>query len=98
MARKAATSEYITKLKVTLTGLSPPIWRRLLVPAGMTLAQMALRFILSNPDVSTVIPGMRKAHNVEENTAASDAGPLSPELRARLRVHRWDRKPTEWSQ
>jgi len=40
MARKAATSEYITKLKVTLTGLSPPIWRRLLVPAGMTLRDL----------------------------------------------------------
>lgn len=40
---------------------------RPLVPAGMTMAQMALSFILSNPDVSTVIPGMRKARNVEEN-------------------------------
>jgi aryl-alcohol dehydrogenase-like predicted oxidoreductase len=69
-----------------------------LLPAGMTLAEMALRFILSNRDVSTVIPGMRRARNVEENTAASDAGPLSPELVARLRAHRWDRQPTEWSQ
>ena len=69
-----------------------------LLPAGMTMAEMALRFILSNPDVSTVIPGMRKARNVEANTAASDAGPLSPELIARLRSHRWDRKPTSWSQ
>jgi aryl-alcohol dehydrogenase-like predicted oxidoreductase len=64
----------------------------------MTMAEMALRFILSNPDVSTVIPGMRKARNVEANTAASDAGPLSPELIAKLRSHRWDRKPTSWSQ
>jgi aryl-alcohol dehydrogenase-like predicted oxidoreductase len=69
-----------------------------LLPAGVTLAEMALRFILSNPDVSTVLPGMRKAHNVEANAAASDAGPLSPELIARLRAHRWDRKPTSWSQ
>jgi aryl-alcohol dehydrogenase-like predicted oxidoreductase len=57
-----------------------------------------LRFILSNPDVSTVIPGMRKARNVEANTAASDAGPLPPTLLAELRRHRWDREPTEWSQ
>jgi aryl-alcohol dehydrogenase-like predicted oxidoreductase len=69
-----------------------------LVPGGMTLADMALRFILSNPDVSTVIPGMRRAANVQANTAASDAGPLSPELLVRLRAHRWDREPTAWSQ
>ncbi|MGZ6273305.1 MAG: aldo/keto reductase, partial [Candidatus Limnocylindrales bacterium] len=53
-----------------------------LVPPGMTMAEMALRFILSNPDVSTVIPGMRKTENVEANTAAGDAGPLPPELLA----------------
>ena len=63
-----------------------------LVPAGMTMAQMALRFILSNPDVSTVIPGMRKARNVEENTAVSDAGPLPAALLSELRKNRWDRK------
>jgi len=69
-----------------------------LVPAGMTMPEMALRFILSNSDVSTVIPGMRKARNVASNTAASDAGPLPADLVAELRKHRWDRKPTEWSQ
>jgi aryl-alcohol dehydrogenase-like predicted oxidoreductase len=71
---------------------------RPLVPAGMTMAEMALRFILSNPDVSTVIPGMRKAGYVEANLAAAEAGPLPAELIARLRGHRWDRTPTEWSQ
>jgi aryl-alcohol dehydrogenase-like predicted oxidoreductase len=69
-----------------------------LVPPGMTMAEMALRFILSNPDVSAVIPGMRRTENVKANTAASDAGPLPPELIARLRKHRWDRQPTSWSQ
>ena len=69
-----------------------------LAPAGMTMAEMALRFILSNPDVSTVIPGMRRSRHVEANTAASDAGPLPPELLAKLRRHRWDRTPTDWSQ
>jgi aryl-alcohol dehydrogenase-like predicted oxidoreductase len=68
------------------------------VPPGMTMPEMALRFILSNPDVSTVIPGMRKTANVEANTAASDAGPLPPDLMAELRKHRWDRVPTSWSQ
>jgi aryl-alcohol dehydrogenase-like predicted oxidoreductase len=71
---------------------------RPLVPAGMTMPEMALRFILSNPDVSTIIPGMRKARNVEANTAAGDAGPLPPALLAELRKHRWDREPTDWSQ
>jgi len=71
---------------------------RPLVPDGMTMAELALRFILSNPDVSTVIPGMRSTRNVEANLAAADAGPLPAELLARLRAHRWDRTPTRWSQ
>ena len=37
MARKAAPTGDIVKLKVTLQGISPPIWRRLLIPAAMTL-------------------------------------------------------------
>ena len=71
---------------------------RPLVPAGMTMAEMALRFILSNPMVSTVIPGMRKLAHVESNTATSDAGSLPVALLDQLRVHRWDRVPTTWSQ
>jgi aryl-alcohol dehydrogenase-like predicted oxidoreductase len=69
-----------------------------LVPAGMTMPEMALRFILNNPDVSTIIPGMRKRKNVEANLAASDKGPLPAPLHAKLRPHRWDRTPTKWSQ
>jgi aryl-alcohol dehydrogenase-like predicted oxidoreductase len=65
---------------------------------GMTLPEMALRFILNNKDVSTIIPGMRKLRNVESNAAASDKGPLPAQLQAELRKHRWDRKPTKWSQ
>jgi aryl-alcohol dehydrogenase-like predicted oxidoreductase len=66
---------------------------RPLVPPGMTMAEMAMRFILSNPDVSVVIPGMRKLAHVESNLAASDHRPLPPELIATLRAHRWDRRP-----
>ena len=69
-----------------------------ITPAGMTLPEMALRFILSNSDVSTTIPGMRKPHHVAANLACSDAGPLSPDLLAELRTHRWMRTPTHWSQ
>lgn len=69
-----------------------------LVSDGMTMPEMALRFILSNPDVSTIIPGMRKLSHVESNIAASDKGALSDELITELRKHRWDRTPTSWSQ
>jgi len=68
-----------------------------IVPAGMTLPEMALRFILSNSDVSTTIPGMRKAEHVRQNIAASEAGPLDKSLLAELKKHRWDRRPKHWS-
>ena len=71
---------------------------RPLIPAGMTMPEMALRFILNNPDVSTIIPGMRKIEHVESNMAASEAGGLTGELHSQLKEHRWDREPTEWSQ
>ena len=65
---------------------------------GISLAEMALRFILNNKDVSTTIPGMRKVGNVEANAAASDRGVLPGPVQAELRKHRWDRMPTKWSQ
>ena len=65
---------------------------------GMTMPEMALRFILNSPDVHTTIPGMRKRKNVESNLAASDRGPLPEQLHAQLRPHRWVRIPTKWSQ
>jgi aryl-alcohol dehydrogenase-like predicted oxidoreductase len=71
---------------------------RPLVPAGMTMADIALRFILTNRTVSTIIPGMRKLKNVEANMAASDGRALPPEMVQKLRPHRWDRTPTSWSQ
>ena len=69
-----------------------------LVPNGMTIPEMALRFILAEPTVSTIIPGMRKMRHVESNIATSDAGPLDAALLEELEKHRWDRRPTEWSQ
>ena len=56
-----------------------------LVPAGKTLPEMALRFVLSNPEVATVIPGMRKAKNVEQNLRTAEDGPLHAPLLAELR-------------
>ena len=69
-----------------------------ILPAGMTLPEMALRFILNQPAVSTIIPGMRKLAHVDGNIATSNAGPLPASLRAELRKHRWERQPTKWSQ
>jgi len=69
-----------------------------LLPKDITLPEMALRFVLNNPVVSTTIPGMRQAEHVEANLAASDAGPLPEKLHKKLRDHRWDRTPTRWSQ
>lgn len=71
---------------------------RPLIPEGMTMPEMALRFILSNPDVSTTIPGMRKLKNVVANMEAGDGKGLSKDLLEQLKSHRWDRTPTEWSQ
>jgi aryl-alcohol dehydrogenase-like predicted oxidoreductase len=61
------------------------------------MPELALRFILSDDDVSVVIPGMRKPDHVRANIKASDAGPLDEPVRAALRRHRWDRSPTVWS-
>jgi aryl-alcohol dehydrogenase-like predicted oxidoreductase len=78
------TLERVDKLKAILT-------------AGMTLPEMALRFILSNPAVSTIIVGMRKLDHVRQNIAMSDAGPLDAALLGKLKSHRWDRKPQPWA-
>ncbi len=69
-----------------------------LVSANMNMAEMALRFILNNEAVSTIIPGMRKLRHVEANIATSDTGPLPEDLHQKLRPFRWDRQPTWWSQ
>jgi|SRR5208337_317059 len=66
---------------------------KLVLPPGMRLPEAALRFILMNPAISTVIPGMRKPRHVDANLATSDATPLPSPLYAALRNHRWERKP-----
>lgn len=68
------------------------------IPEGMDMPEMALRFILSNPDVGTIIPGMRKMKHVQNNIATSDGRGLSKITLDRLKNHRWEREPTEWSQ
>jgi aryl-alcohol dehydrogenase-like predicted oxidoreductase len=68
-----------------------------ILPTSMSLPELALRFILSNPLVSTTIIGMRKPEHVLQNLAASDAGPLDAGLLQKLKGHRWDRTPRRWS-
>jgi aryl-alcohol dehydrogenase-like predicted oxidoreductase len=71
---------------------------RPLIPEGSTMPDMALRFILGEPAVSTIIPGMRKKAHVLTNLGASDAGLLPDKLMIELEKHRWDREPQAWSQ
>jgi aryl-alcohol dehydrogenase-like predicted oxidoreductase len=71
---------------------------RPLVPRGMTMPDLALRWILAEPAVSTIIPGMRKVKHVDANLTASDGQSLEPRLLEQLKAHRWDRTPTDWSQ
>ncbi len=69
-----------------------------IVPEGMTMSEMALRFILGEHTVSTIIPGMRKVKHAESNLNTSDAGPLDSKLMRELEKHRWERRPNKWSQ
>ncbi len=65
-----------------------------LVPDGMDLPELALRFILEHKAVSTVIPGMRRVRHVERNLAASDdefPGRRGSSVLERSGAHRWDR-------
>jgi aryl-alcohol dehydrogenase-like predicted oxidoreductase len=68
--------------------------RRISADLGLPLDRLpeaALRFTLSHPAVSTVIPGMRSVRNVETNCALADGQGLRPEQIAKLRPHRWIR-------
>ncbi|MGA7162243.1 MAG: aldo/keto reductase [Bacteroidota bacterium] len=77
--RKQQLNDRVEKLKV------------LLGSEAKTLPELALRFVLSRPAVSTVIPGMRTIANVETNTAVSDGKHLSEKLLKELKKHKWVR-------
>ena len=57
---------------------------RALVPAGMTMSQMALRWILMSPAVTCAIPGAKRPSQVEENVSAADLPPLSEETMQKI--------------
>ena len=67
------------------TGLQAVEELRPLVPEGMSLAQMAIRWILMHPAVTCAIPGGRRPAQVEENVRAADLPPLSEETMAKVR-------------
>jgi aryl-alcohol dehydrogenase-like predicted oxidoreductase len=77
--RKRQVAEHVSALKKDLEG------------APGTLAEIALRFCISHPAVSSVIPGMRRVKTVESSCGVSKAGPLSGDLLAKLRKHAWDK-------
>ncbi len=83
------------------SNLAPTVQRvdalRSVLPAGLSLAEAALRFTVSHAEVSTVIPGMRRPAHVHANVAAVARGALGARTRAVLRAHRWDREPAAWS-
>ena len=55
------------------------------------MAEIALRYVLSHPAVSTVIPGMRSVRNVERNMTVADGKGLPDDQARRLKAHRWVR-------
>lgn len=65
--------------------------KKLLDDDVTTLPEMALRWLLSHEEVSTVIPGMRTVEHAKENCSVSDKGPLSPTLMKKLKEHVWER-------
>ena len=67
------------------TGLQAVEELRPLVPAGMTMTQMALRWILMSPAVTCAIPGAKRPSQAEENIQAADQPPLSEETMAKVR-------------
>src|SRR5579859_2086188 len=56
-----------------------------------SLPELALRFCLSAPVVSAVIPGMRRSPHVRQNALAATKGPLSPAMLAKLKLHAWEK-------
>jgi aryl-alcohol dehydrogenase-like predicted oxidoreductase len=65
--------------------------KKLLNGESKSLPELALRFVLSHPAVSTTIPGMRSVAHVESNAAVADGRLLSSKMLAELKYHRWDR-------
>jgi aryl-alcohol dehydrogenase-like predicted oxidoreductase len=67
---------------------------RALLPEGMTLPELALRFIAAFPAVTCAIPGARRPEQVEQNVRVGERGALDAELvQEVVRVYESDVKP-----
>ena len=80
------SKERLEEFKPRLTELT-----KLLGSEAKTLPELALRWLLSHDEVSTVIPGTRKVKYVDENTSVSDGRKLSTRLMLELKKHAWER-------
>jgi aryl-alcohol dehydrogenase-like predicted oxidoreductase len=67
------------------SGLAAVEELRKVCPAGWTLTQFALRWILMHDGVTCAIPGAKRPRQAEENCAAADLPPISPETMDRVR-------------
>ncbi|MDZ4309907.1 MAG: aldo/keto reductase, partial [Cypionkella sp.] len=65
--------------------------KALCVPYYPTLAEAAMRYVLSCPELSCVIPGMLNPEQVDMNVIYSDGAPFPAELKAALVAHVWPR-------
>ena len=65
--------------------------KAVVAPTGRAMPEVALRFVLDHPAVTTVIPGIRSIYQAESNAAVSEAPPLGRELHEALRAHGWRR-------
>jgi len=75
--RKRQVVEHVNALKKDLVGVEG------------SLPEIALRYCLSHPAVSSVIPGMRKTRSVESSCSVSDLGALTAPLVEKLKKHAW---------
>jgi aryl-alcohol dehydrogenase-like predicted oxidoreductase len=80
-------NDWLTPARRQQAGPRVEALRQFLSPQIPTLPMLALKFCLSHPAVSTVIPGMRKSAHVKSNCSASDGKPLPPGLLQQLSKH-----------
>jgi aryl-alcohol dehydrogenase-like predicted oxidoreductase len=65
--------------------------KALCAPYYPTLAEAAIRYALSEPQISTLIPGMKNPTEVDMNVIYADGQPFPAELKAQLAAHLWVR-------
>ena len=83
--------EYFSGDRRAEAGRRAQALERLLDDQVQTLPELALRFCLSSPHVSTVIPGMRRAAHVRQNVAAAEKGRLTPGMLSKVEAHAWEK-------